>query len=214
MCSALPFEFVVAQVALVLRSPAIVLQCRRDFPHLLFSLNGGVQTCHEAKSAVLYDGPWPTPGHVDPRDPSHQQQQQQQGRSSTDGSAAASTSKAAPEQPAATASCGCAAEELGSPPARASNAHFTPDAAAAEQAAEVPAYRHIEAGIIEGVMIGRAAYNDPWGCLSDADRAVFGEPENAVRTRREVSVVGRQQEVGGEVGWTHRIRVVRWYRPA
>jgi hypothetical protein len=35
-------------------------------------------------------------------------------------------------------------------------------------------------------MIGRAAYNDPWGVLGDADRAVFGEEVNGARSRREV----------------------------
>lgn len=39
---------------------------------------------------------------------------------------------------------------------------------------------------IEGVMIGRAAYNDPWGCLGDADRAVFGAERNAAVSRRQV----------------------------
>jgi hypothetical protein len=43
-------------------------------------------------------------------------------------------------------------------------------------------------GLIEGVMIGRAAYNDPWGCLGDADRAVFGETANGARSRREVRI--------------------------
>lgn len=41
-------------------------------------------------------------------------------------------------------------------------------------------------GGIEGVMIGRGAYNDPWGCLADADRAVFGEATNPARSRRWV----------------------------
>ena len=40
---------------------------RRDFPHLQFSLNGGVQSAAEARSAILYEGPWPTPGHVESR---------------------------------------------------------------------------------------------------------------------------------------------------
>jgi hypothetical protein len=41
-------------------------------------------------------------------------------------------------------------------------------------------------GLIEGVMIGRAAFNSPWLCLGDADRAVFGEPENPASSRRQV----------------------------
>ncbi len=75
---------------------------KRDFPHLDFSLNGGVQSAHEAASAIALDVP--------------------------------------------------------------------------------PLGR----GGIHGVMIGRAAYNDPWGVLGDADRAVFGEEVNGARSRREV----------------------------
>ncbi|EFJ43435.1 hypothetical protein VOLCADRAFT_43118, partial [Volvox carteri f. nagariensis] len=41
-------------------------------------------------------------------------------------------------------------------------------------------------GGIVGVMIGRGAYNDPWGCLADADRAVYGEPYNPAPSRRWV----------------------------
>ncbi len=41
-------------------------------------------------------------------------------------------------------------------------------------------------GGIEGVMIGRGAYNDPWGCLADADRAVYGEVTNPAPSRRWV----------------------------
>lgn len=76
---------------------------KNDFPHLQFSLNGGLMTCYEAKSALDLQHP--------------------------------------------------------SLPAGAG---------------------------IEGVMIGRGAYNDPWGCLSDADRAVFGEAQNAAQSRRQV----------------------------
>jgi tRNA-dihydrouridine synthase len=39
---------------------------------------------------------------------------------------------------------------------------------------------------VEGVMIGRAAYNDPWGVLGNADRAVFGADCNAATSRRQV----------------------------
>ncbi len=47
----------------------------------------------------------------------------------------------------------------------------------------------IEGGLIEGVMIGRAAYNDPWFTLADVDRLVFGEEKNAAASRREVGGV-------------------------
>eukprot|EP00884_Botryococcus_braunii_P005869 jgi/Botrbrau1/15283/Bobra.97_1s0009.2 len=39
---------------------------------------------------------------------------------------------------------------------------------------------------VQGVMIGRAAYNTPWDCLSDADVAVFGASSNAAVSRRQV----------------------------
>eukprot|EP01023_Acetabularia_acetabulum_P018032 TRINITY_DN19105_c2_g1_i3.p2 TRINITY_DN19105_c2_g1~~TRINITY_DN19105_c2_g1_i3.p2 ORF type:complete len:189 (-),score=35.59 TRINITY_DN19105_c2_g1_i3:132-698(-) len=35
-------------------------------------------------------------------------------------------------------------------------------------------------------MIGRAAYNDPWGCLSQADTIIYGEKQNACASRRQV----------------------------
>ncbi|KAF5828495.1 hypothetical protein DUNSADRAFT_17556, partial [Dunaliella salina] len=38
---------------------------------------------------------------------------------------------------------------------------------------------------VEGVMIGRAAYNDPWGVLGNADRAVFGAESNPAISRRQ-----------------------------
>ena len=49
---------------------------------------------------------------------------------------------------------------------------------------------------LEGVMIGRAAYNDPWGCLGDADRVLFGAANNAASSRRQVcgaSVCSRER---------------------
>lgn len=74
---------------------------KRDFPHLVFSLNGGLDSCHQAAAALQH---------------------------STDGAS------------------------------------------------------------IHGVMIGRAAYNHPWGCLADADIAVFGAETNAATSRREVCI--------------------------
>lgn len=41
-------------------------------------------------------------------------------------------------------------------------------------------------GYVQGVMVGRAAYNDPWGVLADADRAVFGAASNPATSRRQV----------------------------
>jgi tRNA-dihydrouridine synthase A len=39
---------------------------------------------------------------------------------------------------------------------------------------------------IDGVMIGRAAYNDPWNTLANADVAVWGADSNQFNSRREV----------------------------
>jgi tRNA-dihydrouridine synthase A len=44
----------------------------------------------------------------------------------------------------------------------------------------------VAAGGVSGVMIGRAAYHDPWGVLGDADVSVFGEAANPAANRREV----------------------------
>ncbi len=78
---------------------AWVWALQRDFPEALFSLNGGIESCHQAAAALQY-------GLAD---------------------------------------------------------------------------QHIF-----GVMIGRAAYNTPWHCLADADRAVFGADSNPATSRRQV----------------------------
>ncbi len=91
-----------------LRRYAWVFALKRDFPHLDFSLNGGVEGCHVAAAAL---------GH----------------RAAGTGSSSGGDAR------------------------------------------------------IHGVMIGRAAYHQPWACLADADVAVFGEAENAAASRREVS---------------------------
>lgn len=44
----------------------------------------------------------------------------------------------------------------------------------------------IPAGAVDGVMLGRAAYHDPWGVLGDADVAVFGAESNPAVSRRQV----------------------------
>ncbi|CAG9464804.1 unnamed protein product [Pedinophyceae sp. YPF-701] len=76
-----------------------VFALMRDFPHIEFSLNGGVGGCHEARDALAYRAPGVDRG-------------------------------------------------------------------------------------LNGVMIGRAAYNYPWHCLADADRAVYGEADNPAPNRR------------------------------
>lgn len=44
----------------------------------------------------------------------------------------------------------------------------------------------LEGAALTGVMIGRAAYNAPWACLADADRAVFGQASNTASSRQQV----------------------------
>ena len=41
-------------------------------------------------------------------------------------------------------------------------------------------------GGVAGVMVGRAAYHDPWGVLANADVTVWGEKENPGGSRRQV----------------------------
>jgi len=42
-------------------------------------------------------------------------------------------------------------------------------------------------GSLAGVMVGRSAYHQPWRCLADADRALYGDPRgNPCRNRRDL----------------------------
>ena len=140
---------------------------------LQFSLNGGLQSCHEAAAAIA------TP-HPDVPLSS----------SSSNGADV----DAAPQHSSSLSSAG---------------AHVNADADASSSGAvpEGPAVLQPPQCGIEGVMIGRAAYNDPWGCLGDADRAVFGAASNAAPSRRWVleqyrqyaeAVLGRWVEVHAE----------------
>ena len=181
---------------------------RRDFPHLHFSLNGGIQNANEAKAAVLYTGPWPTPGHVEMR---MQHLQTIQPPPKTDGVEAGGgegeeEGGGPQEGRGANAACGIGGDCVGGDdglPMRSTTgaeregllAGSSPAGAGAAPAGDggetplcpscVPVRE--EDGMIEGVMIGRAAYNDPWGCLGDADRAIFGEARNPCSNRREAS---------------------------
>jgi tRNA-dihydrouridine synthase len=65
-------------------------------------------------------------------------------------------------------------------------------------------------GAIEGVMIGRAAYNDPWGCLGDADRAVFGADVAAGGTG-EASTSGQAAAAAPAPGARTRRQVLERY---
>lgn len=54
------------------------------------------------------------------------------------------------------------------------------------QAAAAIAHHAPDGAHIHGVMIGRQAFYQPWDCLADADRAVFGADANAAVSRRQV----------------------------
>ncbi|KAG2489249.1 hypothetical protein HYH03_012269 [Edaphochlamys debaryana] len=129
----------------------------RDFPHLQFSLNGGLQTAHEGRSALLTAHP--AVPFTRPRpDPAH---------------------------PAAAAASVAATPDFA---ALATTSSTSPSSASTPSATPLPT----NGGGIEGVMIGRGAYNDPWGCLADADRAVWGEAANPAASRREVIAAYRE----------------------
>eukprot|EP00798_Chlamydomonas_sp_ICE-L_P026848 gene26848-4451_t len=130
----------------------ISVKCRRDFPHLKFSLNGGVQNCYEARSGIEYEGPWPTVDFKESR--------VEGGGGDCCGSAAAVEES----------------EDVGLEVGEVHDGGFSEE--------ECPV--GVSGGMIEGVMIGRAAYNDPWGVLADADRSLFGEPTNPATSRRQV----------------------------
>lgn len=133
---------------------------KRDFPHLEFSLNGGVQSLQEAAAALRLANQSPT-GAAEPAAPSN-------------GAAAGAASGA--EDGAAAAGA-----------AEAANGAAANGAATAGGAA--PGWAAAAAGLeggITGVMIGRAAYNVPWDTLGDADRAIFGAEANPAASRRQV----------------------------
>ncbi|KAK9829203.1 hypothetical protein WJX72_004471 [[Myrmecia] bisecta] len=54
------------------------------------------------------------------------------------------------------------------------------------EAAEAIAHRTEGGGSIHGAMIGRAAYYQPWDCLSDVDLRLYGAETNAAISRRQV----------------------------
>ncbi|GAX83434.1 hypothetical protein CEUSTIGMA_g10859.t1 [Chlamydomonas eustigma] len=224
-----------------------VYSLRRDFPHLLFSLNGGVQNCGEAKAAILYEGPFPTPGHTEensqqeplthhnasdthnsePSDSCDCPQASIHGalhKATTDSAESDRMSINPPVEASRLEStnrgsshaitCGHVAAarlevnsviepgesilhaadlrltalrdgQISAPLAATNSSHEDTEGTGCAEDAQSEGVGN-SVGLIEGVMIGRAAYNDPWNCLADADRSIFGEPANAVRSRREV----------------------------
>ncbi|GLC72961.1 hypothetical protein PLESTF_001314200 [Pleodorina starrii] len=149
----------------------------RDFPHLQFSLNGGLLDCHEARSAILTSHPEVpyTRPQLPPSDP----------------------------RAAAAAVCGLSvADASAGAGARECNGDAGSEARGGTASASASAALESNGGGIEGVMIGRGAYNDPWGCLADADRSVYGEPYNPAPSRRWV--IERYREYAEPM-------VGRWY---
>lgn len=186
---------------------------RRDFPHLSFSLNGGIQDAAEARAAVLYEGPWPTPGYEEgessiweaqgcapnsggeiaeagPRpeggDGSEQRGAKGSERQGTEGSEQGGAESAAA---AAELRAECGGGGGADSRHNVSNASGNPAIGGGPTpsgAAAAPRTPPGTRGLIEGVMIGRAAYNNPWGVLGDADVSLFGEASNPCRSRRHV----------------------------
>jgi len=158
-----------------------VYALKRDFPHLTFSLNGNIQGAYEARCYLDYTGPLPEPGAEEDTAgcepaPTPHPAPAPAASSSTDTDAPAADGDAAASAAAggdgATASSSTrAAAENGSSSGASSSGPVGPAGVG---------------GYIEGVMIGRQAYNDPWGVLSDADRAIFGEAANPATSRRQV----------------------------
>lgn len=157
---------------------------KRDFPHLEFSLNGGVLTLQEATAALQLVN---TPAAL----------------------AAAAEAVPAAEGAPAPAAAGAAAaahvDTANGSAAHESNGAFANGSAAngsSGAGAHAAAVAGLEGGIT-GVMIGRAAYNMPWDTLGDADRAIFGAETNPAASRREVRrcVLGTAAQCAIEAAW-------------
>ncbi|PSC72239.1 tRNA-dihydrouridine synthase A [Micractinium conductrix] len=129
---------------------------KRDFPHLDFSLNGGVLTLEEVATGLRTFN---------------------DSSSSGGGGCKARAAAVGAAEAAAGAAAEASAEGVAAAAAAAAGGSASAGGAAAggEQ----------RQGIL-GVMVGRAAYNMPWDALADADRAVFGAATNAATSRRQV----------------------------
>lgn len=135
------------------------------------SLNGGIQGPYEAQAYITHPGPYlltpeaAAPEGAAPAQPGTDStaQAHSTGNGSAGSGSAASAQEPATQQPQE------GQQQEGQDTERCgSHSHAG------------------HSGWIEGVMIGRQAYNDPWGVLADADRAVFGEPCNPATSRRQV----------------------------
>jgi tRNA-dihydrouridine synthase len=145
---------------------------KRDFPHLHFTLNGGVQTLQEARSALTLqraDPCW-TPGAESTSSSSN-------GSSSNSSSSSSGSGSDAGEMAVGGGRSGEGVGRNGDGMGELDTARFG----------------QLD---IAGVMIGRAAYNAPWDVLADADRSIYGADCNACTSRRQVSVYTQWMGVG------------------
>ncbi|KAG2489199.1 hypothetical protein HYH03_012224 [Edaphochlamys debaryana] len=176
----------------------------RDFPHLQFSLNGGLQTAHEGRSALLTAHP--AVPYTRPRpDPSHPAAAAASVAATPDFAALATTSSTPtpimlcafrlqpqrtprPRTPDPIMDTVAVCTFSGNPINHSTLSRLSASNTPTPSSTPLPT----NGGGIEGVMIGRGAYNDPWGCLADADRAVWGEEANPATSRREVIAAYRE----------------------
>lgn len=135
----------------------------RDFPHLQFSINGGIQDIvHVARvlRGVVDED------QKDAADEEHEGAEKEAGDQALVSTTAAASPGVAPP-PAAAASPDAA---------RSPTAAGSPGAGAAPSpSANLASLRSVS---LEGAMVGRAAYNDIWNVLASADTMIFGEPSN------------------------------------
>eukprot|EP00955_Chlamydomonas_euryale_P050653 354622-Chlamydomonas_euryale.AAC.6 len=184
-CRTCACEFCIRSLAFQRACPPIGHR-RRDFPHLMFSLNGGVQDAAEARAAVLYEGPWPS--HAAPGPGSEVEASSVPGEDAADAHRFAASRDAADTNTLyvhSTSSASTADRQMPVPVVtgdRGDHACGLGPRSATRPVGEPIGLR----GRIEGVMIGRAAYNNPWGVLADADVSLFGAEENAAESRRQV----------------------------
>ena len=170
---------------------------KRDFPHLQFSLNGGVQSLEEVACALAMqaDGAASAAAATRPAAAGGEggvaacSSGSSGSSSSGSGGNAAASSKGSAEggsadgDAAVSAAAGAPAESA----AAETLAAAAPSRAAAGAAAAAGGGPEVTlGGVLLGVMVGRAAYHQPWDMLAGADTALFGAPAPAAASRRQV----------------------------
>ena len=120
-----------------------VFALKRDFPHLRFTINGGLESTAAARDVLLHD--WESVG------------------------AAAREAGEVEVEVEAEARKAAAAANVGE-----------------EEEKKAPSTSSPSSFLLEGTMIGRAAYHSPWSVLGGADIELWGARENGAKSRREV----------------------------